>query len=388
MAGKKKTSGVFVSWPKPHFPYIVKTHKRFSSCYQSAMLYAHYELTALELRKEALKYLKKIESPLFERAQDIHENRFATIGKYMYILNNNADIPDNIMAGLIPATEKIICEEEAKIAKEKKELEYIKSTEKGNKPVVETFKPVITIQDRLREKAHEVAGEVEGWIDDFCLDRKSAVKTTEDFINLFKTYDMKAAHMPHMRSIFERKLTEFEKVVEGKDKDLVESYSHFSKPEMKKMVAMLSNMYSACDMLQEVAKVVRAPRKKKPVSTEKIVSKLKYKKEDSSLGIVSMNPTQILGAKEVWSFNTKTRKISRFVADDVQGPLSVKGASLIGYNEAKSVSKNLRKPAEQLAEFKKAGKVQLRTFMDGIKAVEIKANGRMNEDIIILKILA
>jgi hypothetical protein len=388
MAGKKRTSGVFVSWPKPHFPNTVKTNKHFSACYRGALMYAHYELTALELRKETMKYLKKIESPLFDRAKDIHENRFAIIGKYMYILNNNADIPDDVMNGLLPATEKMICEEEAKIAAEKKQQEYLQSKEKGDSIVVDTNKVVITIQDRLREKAHEVAGEVEGWLDDFVMDRKSNPKTVQDFVNLFKTYELKSAHMPHMRFIFERRIAEYERVVECKDKDLNEAYSNFSKVDMKKLLSILTNLYSACDMVQEVAKVVRAPRKKKPVSTEKIVSKLKYKKEDSTLGIVSLNPTQILGAKEVWSFNTKTRKISRFVADDVQGPLSVKGASLIGYNEAKSVSKNLRKPVEQLAEFKKAGKVQLRTFMDGIKAVEIKANGRMNEDIVILKILA
>jgi hypothetical protein len=227
---------------------------------------------------------------------------------------------------------------------------------------------------------------VEGWLDDFCMDRKT-VRSTEDFVNLYKSYELKAAHMTYMRSTFQKKFDEFAKVAEGKDKELCECYSQFSKPEAKKLFQMMQNLYAACDMIQEVAKVVRAPRKKKPVSTEKIVSKLKYKKEDSSLGIVSLNPAQILGAKEVWSFNTKTRKISRFIADDVQGPLSVKGASLIGYNEAKSVSKNLRKPAEQLAEFKKSGKVQLRTFLDNIKAVEIKANGRMNEDTIILKIL-
>jgi hypothetical protein len=383
---KKKSAGVFANWPKPIFAHTVKTNKNFIQNYQGALMYAHYELTAADLKKESLKYLKKVESPIYDRAKDIHENRFTTIGKYMYILNNNADIPEDILKSLPVVTEKIISEEENKIAAEKKEAEYIASKELPSDTSLQVTKQVISIQDRLKEKVREAAGEVEGWLDDFCLDKKT-VRTTEDFVNLYKSFELKAAHMSYMRSSFQRKLKEFTLLAEGKDKDLCESYSQFSKLESKKLLQMMQNLFAACDMVQEVAKVVRAPRKKKPVSTEKIVSKLKFKKEDPTLGIVSLNPTQILGAKEVWSFNTKTRKISRFIADDIQGPLNVRGASLIGYNEAKSVSKNLRKPAEQLAEFKKSGKVQLRTFMDNIKAVEIKANGRMNEDTVILKIL-
>jgi hypothetical protein len=49
------------------------------------------------------------------------------------------------------------------------------------------------------------------------------------------------------------------------------------------------------------------------------------------------------------------------------------------------VQKTLRKPEEQLKEFKAAGKVQLRKFLDDIRAVDIKLNGRINEDIILLR---
>jgi len=44
----------------------------------------------------------------------------------------------------------------------------------------------------------------------------------------------------------------------------------------------------------------------------------------------------------------------------------------------------LRKPEEQLKAFAKAGKVALRTFIKDIKAVEIKLNGRINTDTLLL----
>jgi hypothetical protein len=50
------------------------------------------------------------------------------------------------------------------------------------------------------------------------------------------------------------------------------------------------------------------------------------------------------------------------------------------------VSKTLRKPDQQLKEFMKASKVQLRKFLDSIKTTEIALNGRINEDTLLLKV--
>lgn len=378
----KKLSGVYVSWPKPDFTHTVKTNKHFRRNFHGAMLYAHYELSATELKKEVAAYLKKHDAkhPLLERIKPINENRFMTVGKYMYILNNGCDVPDDIFPGLMPALEKLIIEEEEKVVREAKAASY-------NVAPAVVVKPVVSIQDRIKDKAREVAGELEGWLDDFILNKKQPAKTVEDFVNLFKTNDLKAPHTKYIYCVFEKRSIELTEAIDSKDKDILEAYSNFTKPELKKFDLLFKNLLKACNMLQEVAKIERAPRKTKPVSSEKIVAKVKYKKDDKTLGIVSSNPAQIIGAREVWCFDTKTRKILRYVADDLAVTLSIKGTTIIGYNEAKSVGKTLRKPADQLAAFKKAGKVQLRTFMDDIGTVAINATGRLNEHTVILKVL-
>jgi hypothetical protein len=66
--------------------------------------------------------------------------------------------------------------------------------------------------------------------------------------------------------------------------------------------------------------------------------------------------------------------------------LSVKGTSIINFNENLSICKTLRKPEEKLKEFKAAGKVQLRKFLDDINATDTKMNGRLNEETILLKV--
>jgi hypothetical protein len=58
---------------------------------------------------------------------------------------------------------------------------------------------------------------------------------------------------------------------------------------------------------------------------------------------------------------------------------------IIGFDEEKSTQKTLRKPEETLKEFKLAGKIKLRKFLEEIKTTETKLNGRINLDTIILR---
>lgn len=380
MAAKQQTIS-YSMWPKPDFADVVLTKKDYRSALNGALLYAHYEMSAVELKKEVVKYLKSqdIKHPLIDRIKDINENHFITYGKYMYILNHKGDVPEDVVVKLLPSMEKTIEEEEARLAAKEKEykLTSVDSTD-------EVPKIVISIQDRLREKSREVAGEIEGWIDDFCANKKASPKAVEDFVNLFKTFELKAPHMRHMQSLFERRANEVYDAVGGEDKELADGYSNFTKSELKKYELFHRNLFKACEMLQEAAKIERAPRKKKPVSQEKLVAKLKYKKDDSTLGIVSMNPVNIIGAKEVWVYNTKTKKLAQYKAMDERG-LLVKGASLENYS-SESAEKTLRKPADTLAEFKKASKVKLRTFLKELTTVDVPCGGKLNEHHVILRI--
>jgi len=67
--------------------------------------------------------------------------------------------------------------------------------------------------------------------------------------------------------------------------------------------------------------------------------------------------------------------------------LGVKGTSIIDFDETMSVQKTLRKPKDQLPEFMGAGKVKLRKFLDEINAVETKLNGRINDAVVLLKVV-
>jgi hypothetical protein len=67
--------------------------------------------------------------------------------------------------------------------------------------------------------------------------------------------------------------------------------------------------------------------------------------------------------------------------------LQVKGTTIIGFREEETIQKTMRKPADQLKEFKGAGKVALRKFMDDIKTTDTKLNGRINAETVLLKVV-
>jgi len=77
--------------------------------------------------------------------------------------------------------------------------------------------------------------------------------------------------------------------------------------------------------------------------------------------------------------------LGKYVANEYQD-LAVKGTSIMNFSENLSICKTLRKPEEKLKEFKAAGKVQLRKFLEDINATDTKMNGRINEETILLKV--
>jgi hypothetical protein len=129
----------------------------------------------------------------------------------------------------------------------------------------------------------------------------------------------------------------------------------------------------------------RKPRKKKPVSFEKKVARLKYKKDDIENKLVSIDPIKIMGAQQLWVYNVKTRKLGVYVASDDAG-LLVKGSSIENYKYSESICKTLRKPKDVLSRVLDGGKVVLRKVMSEINSKPIELNGRINKDTILLRV--
>jgi len=239
---------------------------------------------------------------------------------------------------------------------------------------------VINIQDRMAEKTNELMGQIEAELDLVLTNKSSTFKPFE----FLQTNNVPQSQLNRYELVFGDIMQEFKQAQHGGDEQLKEAYGYLKTSDYKRILNFLQGILDAVQQYKVVKKATKKARAKKPVNKQKLVSRMKYCKEHKELKLVSINPADILDASELWVYNTKTRKLGKYVAADFT-TLSVKGTSIVNYNEHKSVSKTLRKPEEKLKEFAKLGKVQLRKFLDGIRSVETKLNGRINADIVLLK---
>jgi hypothetical protein len=248
----------------------------------------------------------------------------------------------------------------------------------------ETAQNRVTIQDRLREKVSECAGELDGMFDDFVAD---GAKMTASWKPIATIRGMNVA--PQMVSSiadeWKKKLAEFEEVIEGKDAQLVEGYSNFSKIQMKNLAKFAEQVINDCGAYVQIKKVERKPRAKKAVSPEKLASKFKFLKEFTELKLVSESPAKLVGASEAWLYDTSKRKLIHVVADTHIGTFTIKGSTVVGFDTMNTMQKTLRKPADQLKSLLSGGKPAARKFFKDIKSTEVKFNGRGNDNLIILK---
>ena len=260
--------------------------------------------------------------------------------------------------------------------------------DKDEETVVEVKSTIVqpSIQERVKEAAYRMTEEIEDAIEGFQTDPETFDPKAFKMLNLLKGKEVKAAHARIIKGFYSKDLAELELLASGKaDEQLREGYSHRTKKQVKNLIAFYQEIMMACDMLAQEAKVNRAPRKTKAVPKEKLVAKLKYMKTNEPLKLVSINPVDIIGCSELWIFNTKTRKLGKYVASEFN-TLNIKGTTITNFDEFKSVQKTVRKPEEKLKEFKAAGKVQLRKFLDDINATDTRMNGRINEDTVLLKV--
>jgi hypothetical protein len=248
-------------------------------------------------------------------------------------------------------------------------------------PVVEKTSTV-SIQDRIRDKANECIAELEGQVDDFILSGCSANVSP---YGIFNTFNIKDAQTKYIVEWAKTKRVEFDDVLNTDDPLVKEGYSNFTKPQLKKLVGYFDQVILDCQKLSGESVKNRKPKKRKAKSPDQLVSKLNYMYEFAELKLMSVKPTDIIGCMSLWVYNTKTRKLGVYHAEDAGG-LSVKGSTLLNFSETKSVQKKLRKPEVTLPEVLSAGKVTLRNLIGNIKAVESVLTGRINSDTILLKV--
>ena len=243
------------------------------------------------------------------------------------------------------------------------------------------------IQETMREKAREAAGELEGLFDEYFLAGSPTKHSLRPMDEVSKK-NVLPQHISMITEVWTKKLNEMKELLEGKDAQLVQAYAHYSKQQIKNTIKFIELVLSDLNSYISVKKAAKAPRARKAVPVEKQVAKMKFlkafKDPAMKLDLISVSPVKLHGCSEAYLYDTQLRKLTYLVADDYSKTLTVKGTTILGFDSVKSQTKTLRKPAEQLKEVmgsKPAG----RKFFESIKSVGITPKGRSNERTIIVK---
>jgi len=346
----------------------------YKSAVESALYYIHYEVGYPERAKAFLSqangYLDKSGANALSR---LPISEFISPGKLAYLAHKGAILDDEYRGRLMSAMKRL---EERALRLEQKEV----VTEK---PVDENVTKV-SLKSRMISQIEELGGNLEECVDRWALGQMSV--SDFDPYKMIRGYqpEVKGPHARILRGYFEASYDEAKLVVQFKNPEIREAYSHLSPQQRKEMLEIYDKIITACDVIIGARKAVRKPRIKKPADKTKLVSKIKFKTTEPSLGVASINPTEILGSDELWVFDTKSRKLGVY-RSETPGSLTVKGTTIVGYDETKSTMKTVRKPDEVVKGMGKYTKSKINKTYSSIKATEARLRGRTNENTILLK---
>lgn len=346
--------------------------------------YYNYFYSAPDFKKEIVEWLgrnTKLKAGDISKYRASNDRRLViTVGALVRMHSRGAPLLDKHITYIVNSIESVISETSiSDVADFDKAIADKKDKKTANTKV----NLVDGIQTRMLQQARDTAGEIDGDLDD-------AIISGTAKLNVYKYLTEKQISRPVASKIRAFYASDYAEIKESKKSDadpqLVEGYKHLSGTKLKRTLAWFDKTFSDIDNYIKLKAQDKKPRKRKAVSADKLVSKMKYLKEDKSLGLVSIKPSEVVHAEQLWVFNTKTRKLGRYVAESGM-QLSIKGTTMLNFDSTASVAKTLRKPKEQITELMKSGKVALKKYLEGIKATSIKLNGRINADTLLLRVV-
>jgi len=266
---------------------------------------------------------------------------------------------------------------------------YIQEILKAREPEVVVEEVVVAvakpnIQDRLREKVSECAGELDGMFDEFVI---NGAKMSADYkpITVIRGMNIAPQMISDIANLWKHKLSEFETAIEGKDAQVAEGYSNFSKIQLRNAVKFCEAVINDCGAYVQIKKVERKPRKVKSVPPEKRAAKFKVMMEFAELKLKGLPAASLVDKAEAWLYDTKKRKLIHLVADSHTQAFTVKSNSIIGFSTVETMQKTVRKPADVVRAVQAAGKPAARKIYKDLSTTETPFNGRGTENLMILK---
>lgn len=338
----------------------VVTELNYKTSLSSALNYYNSTMENKERAKVVYAYLKKNNRQYYDVFSKVPDYELMTISSLLLIKESGGYLSPT-------DTDRLT----QKINDVYNRYKNVKQEDPEDKPKGQ----VISIEQRVIDSAKTQSEQIDYAIDEFVKTKKSDFSTKKYLL----TNSVSGMVAKRIGEFYKKTLDEIEEAIEGNDEQLVEGYSHFSKAELKKYRDFIKSIIDDCAQHAVTVKKPRAVRVKSPAL---IVKRLKYLFRFDELNLKSVDPSNIVGADELWVYNTKNRKLINYTADEGE-TLSVKGTTIINYSIGKSQSVTLRKPEEFFKDLI-IGKRNINNAAKSIKTKPSQPNGRINAEMILI----
>lgn len=375
---KKKKKVVIPRRPKTGLGAVPLDDRRG---WEGIKYYFHYELDKKDIAKCIKDYVSKTytkqEAKLIGYNPEYKFYMFTHYAAVAFLLEKDYDFEGKLE--VYPPALKKYCDS---LLESGRELEAEKLAEAAEKAKLANV-VVLTPQQRLARKVNETIMEDLDELEDAWI---AGEKPTIELYDLMKKYDLKGMAVPLISPWLESRLLEYRDAYDKNCEQAVEGYSHIGRREIKRRITDIERMLSDLESFKQAAKAQRSVRKPKPKSAEKIVAKLKFKKEDTEFKLASINPVSIVDSHVLYVFNTKYKQLTKYVTTSVKG-FEVSGTTIKNFDADQSIKITLRKPGDMLPIVLKKTPNQIEKAIDNLTTKPSVPNGRINADCILLRVV-
>lgn len=359
----------------PEFSLMVLGAKDYDYHYRNAISYANYEIDIKKIMKATKSWVVNNTDYDMKVMFSLSDVNFSSIGKFCYIMEKGGQFDEKHMLSIHKQLEIIYAKAQGKYEANKASKEESEE---------EVPKKRVGVQEYMRDRAAEVATELDVMVDDYLDDTKAHPLKNVDLAKFFKSQaqELKSGHYKYLAEFYISEIAELEEVLEGKDDDLAYSWKSRKKSEIRELLAFYQNITDvAAELKTKTASTTT--RKKKPMDKAKKVSKMTYAEKCTIAKVESINPIHVIGAQSLWVYNIKTRKLGRYVAIDGDG-LDISGTSIKNFNST-SVEGIVMKTADiNLSKFHTLSEKVRNKRFDALKSMKINLKGRINEHVILI----
>lgn len=209
---------------------------------------------------------------------------------------------------------------------------------------------------------------------------------TDDLVSINRVIKLSAAKPKVVRVVMERvKALVAEIQMIGSEEDVTEAYSYLDQKQIAKLKSLSKDALFQIRAHLYGKKAAKTQDDKKSKRVEKATQNVKFQAEDHEFGLVSLDPSKVIGATQVITYDTKRQQLGVYIALP-EKTLSFKGTTIQDFDSEKSYVKRLRKPSEVIAQIIGATEKRTLDVMENLTTKAQAISGRTRNEIMFLKV--